>query len=68
MLLVGNEAGKVAHWLDSHPTLEQRIRRIYGRHMAALPLERDRTLDAATPAQTAPAGPSGPQAPGWTLS
>jgi len=68
MLLVGNESGQVAHWLDSHPTLEQRIRRIYGRHMGALPLARDRTLDAATPAQTPPTGPTEPQAPGWTLS
>ncbi|MDO9250515.1 M48 family metalloprotease [Hydrogenophaga sp.] len=68
MLLVGNEAGQVAHWLDSHPTLEQRIRRIYGRHMEALPLERDHALDATTTAQAAPTDPSGPQAPGWTLS
>lgn len=67
MLLVGNEVGQVAHWLDSHPTLEQRIRRIYGRPMGALPLERDRTLDATTPAQNPTTGSSGPQAPGWTL-
>ena len=34
MLLVGGLAE--AHWLDSHPPLAERIRRIYGRHMAAL--------------------------------
>lgn len=35
MLLVGPQAG--AHWLDSHPPLAERIRRIYGRAMPALP-------------------------------
>ena len=34
MLLVGSLAE--AGWLDSHPPLAERIRRIYGRHMAAL--------------------------------
>jgi len=34
MLLVGPQAG--AHWLDSHPPLAERIRRIYGRAMPAL--------------------------------
>ena len=34
MLLVGGEAR--AHWFDSHPPLAERIRRIYGRPMAAL--------------------------------
>ena len=52
----------------SHPTLEQRIRRIYGRHMGALPLERDRTLDVGIPGLTSPGEPPGPQVPGWTLS
>lgn len=38
MLLVPDESGKgrVAHWLDSHPSLEQRIRRIYGRDMGPI--------------------------------
>jgi Zn-dependent protease with chaperone function len=34
MLLVGPAK---AHWLDSHPPLAERIRRIYGRSMQALP-------------------------------
>lgn len=34
MLLVGGAAR--AHWLDSHPPLAERIRRIYGRAMPAL--------------------------------
>ena len=38
MLLVGTEEGRMAHWFDSHPSLEERVRRIYGRRMAPLPL------------------------------
>ncbi len=38
MLLVGTEEGRLAHWFDSHPPLEERVRRIYGRRMAPLPL------------------------------
>jgi Zn-dependent protease with chaperone function len=34
MLLVGHQAK--SHWLDSHPPLAERIRRIYGRSMPAL--------------------------------
>jgi heat shock protein HtpX len=41
MLLVANERGQVAHWLDSHPPISQRIRRIYGRDMGPLPLSRE---------------------------
>lgn len=66
MLLVANESGAVAHWLDSHPTLEQRIRRIYGRAMGPLPLTRD---DEPPPASESPppaASASGDD-PGWTL-
>ena len=51
LLLVSTEGGSVAHWLDSHPTLEQRIRRIYGRPMGPLPLARG---DAPAPARTGP--------------
>lgn len=47
MLLVANESGKVAHWLDSHPPLALRIRRIYGRDMGPLPLARDGAAAAA---------------------
>jgi Zn-dependent protease with chaperone function len=37
LLLVGATAGR-ANWFDAHPPLELRIRRIYGRSMAPLPL------------------------------
>ncbi|HMN92905.1 MAG TPA: M48 family metalloprotease [Hydrogenophaga sp.] len=70
MLLVGNEPGAVAHWLDSHPTLEQRIRRIYGRTLGPLPLQRQEE-GAPGPAASARQGDntgSPPDAPGWTLS
>ena len=43
------------------PTLEQRIRRIYGRAMGPLPLARQ---DAAAPAPSAELDATGP---GWTL-
>jgi heat shock protein HtpX len=39
MLLVGSDAQ--GHWFASHPPLAERIRRIYGRPMAALSLRRD---------------------------
>ena len=66
MLLVANESGAVAHWLDSHPTLEQRIHRIYGRAMGPLPLTRD---DEPLPASEAPPPPASNPGddPGWTL-
>lgn len=38
LLLVGGEAGAMAHWFDSHPPLAERVRRIYGRRMGPLPL------------------------------
>lgn len=38
LLLVGTEDSRVAHWFDSHPSLEERVRRIYGRRMQPLPL------------------------------
>jgi Zn-dependent protease with chaperone function len=62
MLLVANESGKVAGWFDSHPPLTERIRRIYGRSLGPLPLQRE-----AEPMASAPADPSTPDAPGWTL-
>lgn len=37
MLLVGTEDGRMAHWFDSHPSLDERVRRIYGRRMEPLP-------------------------------
>ncbi|MES2979183.1 MAG: M48 family metalloprotease [Pseudomonadota bacterium] len=46
MLLV-SQAGQ-AHWLDSHPPLVERIRRIYGRPMAALPVNAE-TFEATRP-------------------
>lgn len=39
MLLVGLRAD--THWFASHPPLAERIRRIYGRSMEALPTQRD---------------------------
>ena len=39
----------VAHWLDSHPTLEQRIRRIYGRPLGPLPLQGQQDAGGAAP-------------------
>ena len=66
MLLVANESGAVAHWLDSHPTLEQRIHRIYGRAMGPLPLTRDDEPPPASDAPPAPASNPGDD-PGWTL-
>ena len=37
LLLVGDSGAKVG-WLDSHPLLEERIRRVYGHPMPGLPL------------------------------
>jgi Zn-dependent protease with chaperone function len=48
LLLVGSEEGPVAHWFDSHPPLTQRIRRIYGRQMGPLPLNRENLSAPAT--------------------
>jgi Zn-dependent protease with chaperone function len=39
MLLVG--PGTESRWFATHPSLDERIRRIYGRPMAALPAQRD---------------------------
>lgn len=36
LLLVTDEDDAVGHWLDSHPPLQQRIRRIYGRGMGPM--------------------------------
>ena len=54
MLLVGNESGKVAGWFDSHPPLQERVRRIYGRSMSPL-------VEDAVPGETPPERP--PEAP-----
>lgn len=72
LLLVSCEGDRVAHWLDSHPTLAQRIRRIYGRSMGPLPLTRpdeSRSL-AATDTLNAPPAASGSGDPSanWTLT
>ena len=58
----------MAHWFDSHPSLQERVRRIYGRRMEALPLERPDESDPTTRTDTTPAVPPGVVAPGWTLS
>jgi Zn-dependent protease with chaperone function len=65
MLLISEHEDKVADWLDSHPTLEQRVRRIYGRAMGPLPLARE---DEAGPsAETAPVIGAHHPDPGWKL-
>lgn len=62
MLLVGNESGRVAGWFDSHPPLAERIRRIYGRPVGPLPLQRDESpTAAAAPAAHAEEGS------GWNM-
>ena len=66
MLLVANEgSGTAEHWLDSHPPLALRIRRIYGRDMGPLPLQRE-DGPLAQPAGPPPV-PAGDGGPGWTL-
>ncbi len=65
MLLVANTGGRPEHWLDSHPPLAQRIRRIYGRDMGPLPLQRDDEPKALAVEPPVVADGSGP---GWTLS
>ncbi len=66
MLLIGTEEGRVAHWFDSHPSLQERVRRIYGRHMAPMAVER---ADEAKPIKAEPAASEpGMAAPGWTLN
>lgn len=67
MLLVCTESGKVAHWFDSHPTLPQRIRRIYGREMPALPLRQGRE-SGSSPVSPPVAPSTNATAPGWTLT
>lgn len=62
MLLISDHEDPVADWLDSHPTLEQRIRRIYGRAMGPMPLDKE-----APPAPEPTADPSDANGPGWTL-
>lgn len=46
LLLVG-EAKERGGWFDAHPPLAERIRRIYGRNMPALPLDAEETVPAA---------------------
>jgi Zn-dependent protease with chaperone function len=66
MLLVANEgSGTAEHWLDSHPPLARRIRRIYGRDMGPLPLLRE-DGPVAKPAESPPAL-AGDGGPDWTL-
>ena len=54
-LLLVSHGGLGAHWFDAHPPLAERVRRIYGRPMAPLPLEPvDTTPEPAAPARPAP--------------
>ena len=65
MLLISEQEDQLADWLDSHPTLEQRVRRIYGRAMGPLPLARE---DEAGPtAEPAPQIDDHRPNPGWKL-
>ncbi len=66
MLLVANAGGKTEHWLDSHPPLALRIRRIYGRDMGPLPLARDDEPAPLPVEEPPPVTASG--GPNWTLS
>lgn len=66
LLLVGTESGRVAGWFDSHPPLDERVRRIYGRRMPPLPLLRADDAPLATMALGS-SSPSDITAPGWTL-
>jgi Zn-dependent protease with chaperone function len=65
MLLISEHEDKVADWLDSHPTLEQRVRRIYGRAMAAMPLVREE--DLALLAEPSPEIGANHPDPGWKM-
>ncbi|MDO9437932.1 M48 family metalloprotease [Hydrogenophaga sp.] len=67
MLLVANEGkgGQREHWLDSHPPLAARIRRIYGRDMGPLPLHREANTHETDGVSAVPAANTGA---GWTLS
>lgn len=53
-LLLVSDGGRGADWFDAHPPLAERVRRIYGRPMAPLPLT---ALDLA-PEPTAAARPA----------
>lgn len=72
LLLVSTEGDRVAHWLDSHPTLEQRIRRIYGRPMGPLPLMRSDSEPRPQATDTFASAPAttalGSHGADWTLS
>lgn len=54
LLLVQAEGGVVSGWFDSHPPLQERVRRIYGRSMSPL-------VEDAVPVETPPERP--PEAP-----
>jgi len=49
MLLIGNERSIAAGWFDSHPPLEERIRRIYGMEMPPLKPRRTQEQEAPNP-------------------
>lgn len=65
LLLVGTEGGRMAGWFDSHPPLTERIRRLYGRQMDALPVA---VIDeGGAPAVLDVPLPPELNVPGWTL-
>ncbi len=61
MLLVDLDgAGRWGRWLDSHPTLADRVQRIYGRPMPPLPLVRQEVVMAEQPLRPKPILQPGP--------
>lgn len=67
LLLVGNETGRMAGWLDAHPPLAERVRRLYGRSMGPMPLTRpDERPRVATPEAVPATAPAG-DASGWRI-
>jgi len=67
LLLVGDETGRMAGWLDAHPPLAERVRRLYGRSMGPMPLTRpDERPPVATPEAVPATVPAG-DASGWRI-
>lgn len=59
-LLLVSDGGRGAHWFDAHPPLAERVRRIYGRPMPALPLA---AIDEGPEARTADRPPPAVEGP-----
>ncbi|PZP99542.1 MAG: peptidase M48 [Variovorax paradoxus] len=59
-LLLVSDGGRGSNWFDAHPPLAERVRRIYGRPMPALPLT---TIDDGPQARVADRPPPAVQGP-----